>query len=151
MRAPRSSPSGEPLPKDSHILPVARLSERSPCQMRTASAADQGTLHHALAELEGRRLDLLREQDLLLLGEGRDVGDVAEVGNQRAALAGALALAFGVQPLAPHAHAIDRARSSTASAVGVGAELGVRSAPARLAPALVLAAILPAHLALLLS
>ena len=42
MRAPRSSPSGEPLPKDSHILPVARFSERRPCQMRTASAADHG-------------------------------------------------------------------------------------------------------------
>ena len=42
-RAPRSSPSGEPLPKDSHILPVARFSARSPCQMRTASGADHGT------------------------------------------------------------------------------------------------------------
>ena len=93
-----------------------------------------GHAHHALAELEGRRLDLLGEQDLLLLGEGRDVGDVAEVRHQRAALAGALALAFGVQPLAPYAHPIDRARIEHRLRVGLGAELGVRSAPSRPLP-----------------
>ena len=51
--------------------------------MRTASRADHGMREHALAELERRRLDLLREQDFLLLRERRDLGDVAEIGDER--------------------------------------------------------------------
>src|SRR4029450_12440217 len=83
-----------------------------------------------LAELEGRRLDLLGEQDLLLLREGRDVRDVAEVGDERAALAGALALALRVEPLRAHAHPVDRAGLAHRLLVGVDAELGLRPARA---------------------
>jgi hypothetical protein len=51
---------------------------------------------HALAKGAGARLDLLGEQYLVLLGEGRNGRDVAEVRNERAALA--VARVFCVAP-----------------------------------------------------
>ena len=84
-----------------------------------------GDAQHALAERERRRLDLLGEEDFLLLAEGRDLGDVAEVRHERAALARARRLARRVEPLRVDAHAADRAGAAHGRAVGLGAELVV--------------------------
>ena len=66
-------------------------------QMRTASQRRPRDAQHALAELERRRLDLLREQDFLLLREGRDLGDVAEVRDERSRARPSARSLFGVR------------------------------------------------------
>ena len=86
-------------------------------------------LDHALPEAQGGCLDLLGEQDLLLLGEGRDLGDIAEVGDQRSALRRALTVTLGVQPTQVDAAATHSSRIADRLRIGLLAELIARGDP----------------------